>query len=128
MAETARAPSDEGASSLHPSAWLVVPTLALLLGQAVAPWAIAPEALVGLVLPLTVAFSSRWRQWSLVIFIAAAAFALGYARHRDLLLPKFPSNHLRVLMDRNERLYLEGALRHEPEKLTNRTRFQINCV
>ena len=125
MSDTARAPSDEGASSLHPSAWLVVPTLALLLGQAVAPWPIAPEALVGLVLPLTVAFSSRWRQWSLVILIAGAAFALGYARHRDLLLPKFPSNHLRVLMDRNERLYLEGVLRHEPEKLTNRTRFQI---
>lgn len=125
MSTAARARSDEAATRLHPSAWLVAPTLALLFGQALAPWAIAPEALLGLLLPLPLAFCSRWRQWSLLILIGGAAFTVGYARHRELLFPEFPSNHLRSFTSNDERIYLEGVLQYEPEKLTNRTRFQI---
>ena len=33
--------------------------------------------------------------------------------------------HLRSLMDGESRLYVEGTLRHEPEKLTNRSRWQL---
>src|SRR4029078_11285044 len=127
MWTAARARSDEAANGLHPTAWLVAPTLALLFGQAVAPWAIAPEALLGLPLPLALAFRSRWRRWSLLIFVAGAAFVVGYARHRELLFPEFPAHHLRGFTGQDERIYLEGVLQYEPEKLTNRTRFQINA-
>src|SRR5581483_8071041 len=94
----AMAPSDEIDRALHPSAWLIVPTLALLAGQgfAATPWALP--------------------------FAAGAVFVLGYARHRELLFPQFPENHLRAVMARDERLYLEGTLRHEPEKLIHRSR------
>jgi competence protein ComEC len=127
MSTAARAPSDEAATRLHPSAWLAVPTLALLFGQALAPWAIAPQALLALLLPLPLAFRSRWRHWSLLILIGGAAFTLGYARHRELLFPEFPAHHLRTFTSHDERIYLEGVLQYEPEKLTNRTRFQISA-
>jgi len=127
MSTAARARSDEAANGLHPTAWLVAPTVALLFGQAVASWAIAPGALLALPLPLALAFRSRWRRWSLLIFIAGAAFVVGYERHRELLFPEFPSNHLRTFTTTNERIYLEGVLQYEPEKLINRTRFQINA-
>ena len=51
MSTAARARSDEAANGLHPTAWLVAPTVALLFGQAVASWAIAPGALLALPLP-----------------------------------------------------------------------------
>ncbi|MGN6716888.1 MAG: ComEC/Rec2 family competence protein, partial [Candidatus Binatia bacterium] len=127
MSTAARAWSDQAANRLHPTAWLIVPTVALLFGQAAAPWEIAPEALLALPLPLTLAFRSRWRRWSLLIFIAGAAFTVGYERHRELLFPEFLSNHLRTFTTTNERIYLEGVLQSEPEKLINRTRFQINA-
>jgi len=127
MSTAARARSDEAATRLHPSAWLAAPTLTLLFGQALAPWAIAPQALLALLLPLTFAFSSRWRRWSLLTLIAGAAFTVGYARHRELLFPEFPAHHLRSFTGNDEQIYLEGALQYEPEKLTNRTRFQINA-
>src|ERR1041384_7832141 len=127
MSTTARARSDEAATRLHPSAWLVAPTLALLFGQALAPWAIAPQALLALLLPPTLAFRSRWRRWSLLILVAGMAFVIGYARHRVLLFPEFPAHHLHAFTSSDERIYLEGVLQYEPEKLTNRTRFQINA-
>ncbi len=104
----------------------MVPTLALLFGQATASWTILPEAVAGLLLPLSLLFSPRWRWCALLILIACGAFALGYVRHRGLLYPRFAANHLRSLMGNNERLYLEGTLRHEPENLINRTRFHIS--
>ncbi|HEX7228968.1 MAG TPA: DNA internalization-related competence protein ComEC/Rec2 [Candidatus Binatia bacterium] len=127
MSTAARARSDEAATRLHPSAWLAAPTLALLLGQAAAPWAIAPQALLALLLPLIFGFSPRWRQWSLLILIGGAGFTVGYARHRELLFPEFPAYHLRSFTSNNERIYLEGVLQSEPEKLTNRTRFQLSA-
>ena len=126
MSTAARMPTSEGIGRFHPSAWLVVPTLALLVGQAMASWTIVPEMVAGLLLPLTLSFSSRWRWYGLLILLAGGAFALGYVRHRALLYPQFAANHLRAVMRDNERLYLEGTLRHEPEKLINRTRFQIS--
>ncbi len=124
------APSDEIDRALHPSAWLIVPTLALLAGQAFAatPWALPFAA--GAVLPAPlglVIFSRRWRSRALLALLSSALFVLGYARHRELLFPQFPENHLRAVMARDERLYLEGTLRHEPEKLIHRSRWQIRA-
>ena len=105
----------------------MVPTVSLLAGQAlaVAPWAISSFSGAGLLLPWCCVFSPRWRRWALLVFLAALTFALGYARHRQLLYPEFSENHLRSVMTQEARLYLEGTLRHEPEKLTNRSRWQV---
>jgi competence protein ComEC len=123
------APGDETHSAFHPSAWLIVPTLALLGGQAFAmtPWDIPVVAGAGLLLPLGFVFLRRWYSQALLIFLAGLTFSLGYTRHRELLYPQFPENHLRSVMVREGRFYLEGTLRHEPEKLINRSRWQIRA-
>lgn len=123
------APSDEIDRAFHPSVWLIVPTLALLAGQAfaVTPWNVPLVAGAGLLLPLVFVISRRWRSEALLIFLSGLAFSLGYARHRELLYFQFPPSHLRSVMAREGRLYLEGTLRHEPEKLINRSRWQIRA-
>ena len=123
------APSDETHRAFHPSAWLIVPTLALLGGQAfaVTPWNLPLVAGASLLLPLGFLISRRWRSHALLIFLSGLAFSLGYARHRELIYPQFPPNHLRSVMAREGRFYLEGTLRHEPEKLINRSRWQIRA-
>jgi hypothetical protein len=121
--------SDGTDSGFHPSAWLIVPTVSLLAGQALAaaPWAISPFAGAASLLPLSFVISPRWRRWALLVFFAALTFAFGYVRHRQLLYPKFSEDHLRSVMAQEARLYLEGTLRHEPEKLTNRSRWQVRA-
>lgn len=129
MPATQPLPGEGTNSRLHPSAWLIAPTISLLFGQAVAagPWTIAPEAGAGLFLPLSFIASTRWRRWALLILLSTLAFSLGYLRHRALRDPAFPENHLRSLMVKESRLYVEGTLRHEPEKLTNRSRWQVRA-
>ena len=56
----------------------------------------------------------------LLAMVAGLMFALGYYRHRQLLFPNFPPNHLRSVMSGTGELFLEGVLLHEPEKLPNR--------
>jgi len=121
--------SDEIDRALHPSAWLIVPTLALLGGQAfaAAPWEIPSAASAALLPPLGFLISKRWRSYAALVLLSGLGFSLGYARHRELLYPQFEQNHLRSAMAREERLYLEGTLRHEPEKLINRSRWQIRA-
>ena len=128
MSTDGREPSDGIAETLNPSAWLIVPTLSLLLGQALAagPWNIPAEAAAALLLPVLSAVSARWRRRALLITVSLLAMSVGYARHRQLLSPEFPQNHLRSVMARDDgRIYLEGTLRHEPEKLVNRSRWQV---
>ena len=114
MAATGPTASDGTGDCLHPSAWLMVPTVALLFGQAVAaaPWTLPPAAGAGLALPLGFIFSTRRRRWALLVLLSGLAFFLGYGRHRALLFPEFPANHLRSIMVNQERLYIEGRLRH----------------
>jgi competence protein ComEC len=128
MADPGNAPSVERASSGHPSVWLVVMTAALLAGQATAslgemPWTARFVA----VLPLLLGISRRSRRWAILFILAAVAFAIGYARHRQLLHPVFPAHHLRSLIDASSKLYLEGSLRQEPEKLPNRNRWLVSA-
>jgi competence protein ComEC len=117
----------DGKKSINPSAWLIVPTLALLLGQAVAagPWHLPQAAAAVAILPLGLIGSSRWRRWGILLALSAEAFAVGYLRHRQILFPEFADNHLRLVVSRQEQVYLEGRLRHEPEKLVHRTRWQL---
>src|SRR5258706_12858704 len=68
---------------------------------------------------------SRWRSRALLVLISLLALALGYMRHRQLLFPEFPQNHLRVAMTHDAPIYLEGVLRHEPERVSQRTRWQL---
>jgi hypothetical protein len=143
------------ARTIVPSAWLFAVTGSLLLGQLVAAAEIVLPAdlLFFLLIPLillinpasTVRFLGRliaggcdprtdcqtpkikYRTWALLAMVAGLMLALGYYRHRQLLFPNFPPNHLRsVMIDRSE-LYLEGVLLHEPEKLPNRSRWYLRA-
>jgi competence protein ComEC len=120
---------DGVAARIHPSAWLIAPTLGLLLGQALAvlPWAIpTPAALLSLA-PLAVLYSPHWRRWALLFLLIGVALSVGYLRHRQLLYPEFGENHLRTAMARDPALYLEGTLAEEPERLAQRTRWQLRA-
>jgi competence protein ComEC len=116
-------------SSFNPAAWLIVPTLSLLLGQASAtsPWPIPAAAFAIALIPLTFVPSSRWRRWAILVLLSLVAFALGYVRHQQLLFPRFPPDHLRSVMERDQQIYLEGVLRLEPEKLPNRNRWLLRA-
>ena len=121
--------SDAAIIEIHPSAWLVVPTLALLLGQALAtlPGTIPAEAAV-LFLPLLLLIvSPRWRGLGILLLLSSIALSVGFVRHRQLLLPVFAENHLRTVMARDGSLYLEGLLNQEPERLVQRTRWQLRA-
>ena len=127
MSTQERRLSDGSGTDIHPSAWLVVPTLSLLFGQAVAagPWNIPYPAAAISLLPLGFVGSARWRRWALLVALSALTFSLGYMRHRQLLFPEFADSHLRSVAQRDARVYLEGTLRHEPDKLVNRSRWHV---
>ena len=113
----------------HPSVWLVVPTLSLLVGQAVAalPLVIPSQVFFLTLVPLLLVIKTTTRRWGLLIFIAGLGLSLGYIRHWQLLHPDFPPNHVRLLTNDNARIYLEGSLAQEPEKLPNRNRWLLRC-
>ncbi len=111
----------------HPLVWLVVPTLALLSGQAAGAFALAIPSQFSLfsLVPLLLVFKSTTRRWGILITVGALSFSLGYLRYWQLLHPNFPPNHLRLLINEGSRLYLEGRLAREPEKLPNRSRWLL---
>jgi competence protein ComEC len=113
----------------HPSVWLVVPTLSLLVGQAVAalPLFIPPWVFLVTLMPLLLVIKITTRRRGLLIFAAAVGFSLGHIRHWQLLRPDFPPNHVHLLASDNARIYLEGALAREPERLPNRNRWLLRC-
>jgi competence protein ComEC len=113
----------------HPLVWLVVPTSSLLIGQAAAalPLVIPSQVFFLFLIPLFLVIKTTTRRWVLLIFAASLAFSVGYIRHWQLLHPPFPPNHVRVLTNDNARLYLEGTLAREPEKLPNRSRWLLLC-
>jgi competence protein ComEC len=117
------------ASFHHPSIWLVVPTLSLLVGQAMAPMplVIPVECLFLLFLPLLLVIKARTRRWGLLVLAAGLGVSLGYIRHWQLLHPNFSRNHLQLLTHDGARVYLEGSLVREPEKLPNRSRWLLRC-
>jgi competence protein ComEC len=127
MSTAERRPSDDTGKNINPSAWLITPTVSLLFGQAVAagPWNLPYAAAAVCILPLSLVGARRWRRWGLLAALSALAFFLGYLRHRELLFPEFGENHLRSAAQRQAQLYLEGTLRREPEKLVNRSRWQV---
>src|SRR4030095_8188625 len=127
MATREAQPSDATGVSFNPAAWLIVPTLSLLTGQAAAvvPWQFSPFVSAIFLTPLIVLAIPRWRRLAILLLLAGFAFAVGYARHRQLLFPEFPKNHIHFFTTGDARLYLEGRLRHEPEKLNDRTRWHL---
>ena len=128
MVKRRLAPGSALAGRGHPSVWLVAATASLLIGQAVATVTDIPRVVgFAAIIPLALCLSASARRVGVVFFIAALAFCIGYWRHRELLRPVFPAHHLRSLMDENSRLYLEGSLRQEPEKLPNRNRWIVRA-
>jgi hypothetical protein len=115
--------------NLHPSVWLIVPTLFLLLGQAIAaaPWQMPDSSGLAVVPFVLLPFYRRWRGWVMLGLLITLAFSVGYVRHREILFPRFPADHLRSVMLRHERVLIEGRLKAEPEKLINRHRWSIRA-
>ncbi|MGH7766831.1 MAG: DNA internalization-related competence protein ComEC/Rec2 [Candidatus Binatia bacterium] len=126
--------SDDTASTQflfrYPSSWLIAATSALLIGQAIAagPFLFSPIYLSLLLMPLPFIFWRAGFVWVIFCLAAAAALSLGYWRHRQLLEPNFPPNHLRSVMREDSRLYVEGVLRQEPEKLPQRSRWLVRAL
>jgi hypothetical protein len=108
--------------NLNPAAWLIAPTLSLLFGQTVAagPWPIPPAAVAISLLPLLFVASSRWRYFGDFCFPVDSAFAIGYLRHRELLVLEFP-HHLRSVMEKQERLYLRAGCGWSPRSCRTET-------
>jgi hypothetical protein len=130
MATKAHRLSEAALIGGHPSAGLFAVTVALLVGQAVAagPWPPLPVEAAGLLLiPIPLLLFRRSRRWGALVVAAALAFSVGYIRHRQLLHPSFPPNHLRSLMKDDSRFYLEGLLRREPERLPGRSRWVVQA-
>ncbi|MGH7930652.1 MAG: DUF4131 domain-containing protein, partial [Candidatus Binatia bacterium] len=111
----------------HPSVWLVVPTALLLLGQAAATFVsgISFETGFLVITPLFLCMAAKTRRWGIVLFVGALAFSVGFLRHRQLIDPAFPPNHLHSVMNTPAPLYIEGTLLQEPEKLPDRSRWIV---
>ena len=128
MADQAEA-AGSGSVDLHPSAWLILPTLFLLLGQAIAaaPWQLPDNHWLAVVPFVLLPFYRRWRHWVILGLLVTLAFSVGFVRHREILFPNFPDHHLRSVMLRHERVLIEGWLNAEPEKLINRHRWLMRA-
>jgi competence protein ComEC len=113
----------------HPLVWLVVPTLSLLAGQAMAalPLVLPSQVFFLPLILLLLVIRTTARRWGILLFVVSLGFWLGYIRHWQLLHPDLPPSHVRALTNDNARLYLEGTLAREPEKLPNRSRWLVRC-
>ncbi|HEY3303248.1 MAG TPA: DNA internalization-related competence protein ComEC/Rec2 [Candidatus Binatia bacterium] len=114
----------------YPSSWLIAATLALLIGQAIAasPLIFPPVYLSLLLIPLPFIFWRVGFGWAVLCLLSAVALSAGYWRHLQLLEPKFPPDHLRSVIQEDSRLYLEGVLHQEPEKLPQRSRWLVRVL
>ena len=111
----------------HPLVWLVVPTLGLLFGQTTGAlsFSLPSQFFLLSLVPLLLVFKSTTRRWGLLMTIGALSLSLGYFRYGQLAHPNFPPNHVRLMINDSPRLYLEGTLAREPEKLPNRSRWLL---
>src|SRR4029453_8570404 len=87
----------------HPSLWLVVPTLSLLVGQAAAvlPLGIPFQVFLLTLAPLVLLITQEKKRWWLLLFAAGLGLSLGYIRDWQLLHPDLPPNHIRLLTNDN---------------------------
>src|SRR5262249_62197512 len=113
----------------HPSVWLVVPTLSLLAGQAVAllPLVIPSQLFLLALAPLLLVIRPTTRRWGIFIVVGTLSFWLGWIRRWQLLSPDLPASHVRSLLHDDPRLYLPGALFRGPELLPNRRPWRLRC-
>ncbi|HEY2986531.1 MAG TPA: DNA internalization-related competence protein ComEC/Rec2 [Candidatus Binatia bacterium] len=111
----------------YPSSWLIVATIALLAGQALAASPVLPPPiyLSLLLVPLPLILWRAGVAWAFIYLLAAGTFSLGYWRHVQLIRPEFPPDHLRSVMEEGSQIYLEGVLKKEPEKLPQRSRWLV---
>jgi competence protein ComEC len=112
----------------YPNAFLIVPALSLLLGQALVPlrvpglpFAVALFAFVALGSLLV---AKAWN-WVLIALLSAGALGVGYLAHEKALNPELPAHHLRSLTDFRGALYVEAVHYREPERLPDRSRWYL---
>ncbi len=111
----------------YPAALLVVPTLSLLLGQAL--FSLHHLWIFLIVIPVLVYAGlqgwRRQRRLSLLILFSSVTFWIGFSMHAGLLRPDSPEQHLTQLTDGSKPLYVEGVFYREPERLPNRSRWYL---
>ena len=113
----------------RPEVFLIVPTLSLLVGQALVSFdsiAAAAPILLAALLAVFLLGLKLWR-WSLLLLLSGATLFAGYFMHRQLLEPKFAPNHLRLISNPKEPLYLEAVHYREPERLPDRSRWYLEA-
>ena len=122
------ASSGEDALKRNRSLWLVVPTFALLLGQAWAAWWNFSAIFLSVFLvPAALFLAYKRRKLAALVLLAGIAFSAGYLNHQRILYPAFSPDHLRSVTKENQKLYLEGILRQEPERFPQRSRWVIRA-
>ncbi|MFQ5852184.1 MAG: DNA internalization-related competence protein ComEC/Rec2 [Candidatus Binatia bacterium] len=113
----------------NPAAMVIAPTLSLLLGQAIVSWSPLSVLLLS-ALFLMASFSIWWlgkMRWAFLLFFLSLAFLIGHVMHYNLLNPHFPKDHLRLLTNAREPLYVEGVFYREPEKQPYRSRWYLRA-
>ncbi|MEE9550591.1 MAG: DNA internalization-related competence protein ComEC/Rec2 [Candidatus Binatia bacterium] len=109
----------------NPAALVVVPTLSLLLGQAIVASSsniVTFIVILCLIASLTIGLLGR-KKWALLLIFSSLAFSIGYGMHHRLLHPRFPKDHLRQLSRTGTPLYVEGVMFREPERQPHRSRW-----
>ena len=122
MASSQPRASDGSIASIHPSAWLIVPTFSLA-GRA-RRWPLrrgrSPVEAACIISAAShcCRFAALAPLGMLVASLPSLAFVAGLrAPSATALSGLFAENHLRSVMAQDSALYLEGLLRQEPEKL-----------
>ena len=113
----------------HPTALLVVPLLALLGGQTMAP-AVDPAGawlLTAIIAASSVAVGFATLRVGLLGLACALAFQWGFAAHHALLHPSLPSDHVRHLAGESGTALIEGRLYREPEAQGGRSRWHLQA-
>ncbi|MGH7843921.1 MAG: DNA internalization-related competence protein ComEC/Rec2 [Candidatus Binatia bacterium] len=114
----------------RPEAFLIIPTLSLLAGQALvsveARLTPAAPILIVACLAIFLLAVKPWR-WALLFVLSATTLFVGYFLHQRLLDPKFPPNHLRSINNAKEPLYVEAVHYREPERLPDRSRWYLEA-
>ena len=111
----------------HPTAYLLCPTLTLLLGQAVAE-RVEVETIVWTALLCGAFALLLWmldRRLALLAMGCVVAFVWGFQAYSRLLYPALPPDHVARLPHSSESVLVEGRLYREPELRGSRTRWFV---
>ncbi|MGH7835934.1 MAG: hypothetical protein ACREQK_19980, partial [Candidatus Binatia bacterium] len=106
--------SNRGFLDRNPAVLILIPALALLLGQALVKVVfVSVASALGIGVTAIVLFGMLlWKkraQWGLLALFSCAAFLAGYFMHEKVIHPEFSENHLRAIATDKDSLYIEAV-------------------